>query len=96
MDYLNICQICLFCKKGSHVFKVDLNCFDDETGEVIIDPIKRIHYNFQCAFCLHTSVLDFQLYCPPSCMLYLKDLAKQKKKEMQQLTEQLTSMAFNK
>ena len=77
-------------------FSLDLNCFDDETGEVIIDPIKRIHYNFQCAFCLHTSVLDFQLYCPPSCMLYLKDLAKKKKKEMQQLTEQLTSMAMNK
>ena len=22
MDYLNICQVCCFCKKGSHVFKV--------------------------------------------------------------------------
>ena len=40
MDYLNICQVCCFCKKGSHVFKVDLKCFDDITGEVIIDPIK--------------------------------------------------------
>ena len=67
MDYVNICQLCIFCKKGSHVFKVDLNCFDDQTGKVIIDPIKRIHYNFQCEFC---------------------------KKKMQQLVEQLTSMAF--
>ena len=48
MDYVNICQLCIFCKKGSHVFKVDLNCFDD----------------------------------------------KEKKKKMQQLVEQLTSMAF--
>ena len=94
MDYVNICQLCIFCKKGSHVFKVDLNCFDDKTGKVIIDPIKRIHYNFQCQFCLHTSVLDFQVFCPASCVLQLKDAAKEKKKKMQQLVEQLTSMAF--
>ena len=89
MDYINICQVCLFCKKGSHLYKVHLNIFDDESGEV--DPIKAIDYNFQCAFCLQTSVLDFKQYCPPSCILQLK-----KKKEMQELTEQLTSMVFKK
>ena len=94
MDYVNVCQLCIFCKKGSHLFKVKLNCFDDKTGEVIIDPIKRIHYNFQCRFCLYTSVLDFQVYCPVACILQLKDEAKKKKEKMQQHLEQLTSMAF--
>ena len=87
-------QVCCFCKKGSHVFKVDLKCFDDITGEVIIDLIRAIHFNFQCKFCLHTSVLDFKALCPPSCILHLKHAAKEKKDKMQQLVQQLTSLAF--
>ena len=94
MDYINICQLCLFCKKGNHLYKVHLNCFDDESGEV--DPIKAIHYNFQCAFCHQTTVLDFKHYCPPSCILQLKYEANKRKKEMQELTEQLTSVVFKK
>ena len=94
MEYLNICQVCCFCKKGSHVFKVDLKCFDDITGEVIINPIQAIHSNFQCQFCLHTSVLDFKELCPPSCVLHLKQSLKKKKDKMQQLVQQLTSLAF--
>ena len=94
MDYVNVCQLCIFCKKGSHLFKVDLKCFDDKTGEVIIDPIKMIHYNFQCRFCLVTSILDFQVYCPPACILQLKNEAKEKKEKIRQHLEQLTSIAF--
>ena len=41
MNYINFCQLCVFCKKGSHCFKVGLNCFDDENGELIIDSIKN-------------------------------------------------------
>ena len=94
MDYLNICQVCCFCKKGSHVFKVDLKCFDDITGEVIINPIETIHFSFQCQFCLYTSQLDFKTLCPPSCVLHLKQSVKEKKDKMQQLVQQLTSLAF--
>ena len=94
MDYLNICQVCCFCKKGSHVFKVDLSCFDDLTGEVIINPIQAIHFSFQCRFCLHTSLLDFKTLSPPSCVLHLKQSVKKKKDKMRQLVEQLTSLAF--
>ena len=94
MDYLNICQVCCFCKKGSHVFKVHLNCFDDLTGEVNINPIQTIHFSFKCQFCLHTSPLDFKTLCPPSCVLHLKQSVKEKKDKMQQLVQQLTSLAF--
>ena len=88
MNYINVCQLCYF-KKGSHVYKVQLNCFDDETGQVIIDPIK--HYTFQCKFCFHTSILDFGVSCPPSCVLQLK---KEFKEKMQQFVEQFNSMVF--
>ena len=94
MDYLNVWQVCCFCKKGSHVFKVNLKCFDDVTGEVIINPIQRIHFNFQCQFCLHTLVLDFKAFCPPFYVLHLKHAAKEKKDKTQQLVQQLTSLAF--
>ena len=72
MDYVNICQLCSFCKKGSHVFKVHLNYFDDQTGEVLIDPMGKLFYNFKCTFCSQTSVLDFGLYCPPCHILQIK------------------------
>ena len=84
----------MFCKKGSHLYKVHLNCFDDESGEV--DPSKAIHYNFQCVFCLQTTVLDFKQYCPSFFILQLKHEANEKKKKMEQLTEQLTSLVFKK
>ena len=46
MNYMNICQVCRFCLKGSKVFKVNLRCFDDETGELNINPIEGIHFSF--------------------------------------------------
>ena len=49
---MNICQVCRFCNKGSKVFKVHLHWFDDETGQLNMNPIERIHYSFQCQFCL--------------------------------------------
>ena len=94
MNYINVCQLCWNCKKGSHVYKVELNCFDDESGKVIIDPIKRVHYIFQCQFCFYISILDFEASCPPPCVLQLKKAFKEKKEKMQKLVEQLTTMAF--
>ena len=94
MNYINVSQRCYFCKKGSHVFKVMLDCFDDESGEVIIDSIKTMECSFKCDFCLKTLVLNFKLSCPPSCILQLKDELKENKKKMNQLIEQLTSSIF--
>lgn len=96
MDYVTLCQICRNpdCKKGSKVFKVSLNCFDDQTGELKIDPITRIHFSFQCPFCLHTCLLDFKTLCPPFCMLHLKQALKEKKQKVEQLVNQLTSLVF--
>ena len=64
MDYLNVCQVCCFCKKGSHVFKVDLKCFDDVTGEVIINPIQRIHliFNVNFAYILQYWILKLSVH----------------------------------
>ena len=95
MNYINFCQLCVFCKKGSHCFKVGLNCFDDENGELIIDSIKMMCYNFQCEFCLKISVLDFKGSCPPSCVLQLKNAVKEKKKKMREDLERLTSFVFD-
>ena len=94
MDYLNICQICRFCKKGSQVFKVNLSCFDDLTGELDINPIERVHFSFQCQFCLQMSQLDFKTLCPPFCILHLKQSLKEKKQKVEQLVQQLTSLVF--
>ena len=94
MDYLNICQLCRFCKRGSQVFKVKLSYFNDVTGEVNINPIERIHFSFQCQFCLNISQLDFNTLCPPPRILFLKRSLKEKKEKMQRLVQQLTSLVF--
>ena len=94
MEYLNICQLCRFCKRGSHVFRIKLSYFDDVTGKVNINPIERIHFSFQCQFCQNISLVDFGTLCPPSCVLFLKQSLKEKKEKMQQLVQQLTSLVF--
>ena len=94
MNYFYVCQRCYFCKKGSHVFEVKLDCFDDKSGELIVDSIETMKCSFKCEFCLKTSVLNFQLSCPASCILQLKDELKENKKKMNQFLEQLTSSIF--
>ena len=95
MNYINLCQVCRFCNKGSKVFRVHLNCFDDETGELNMNPIEAIHYCFQCQFCLRTSLLNFELMCPPSSILYIKQRLKEKKEKVQDLVDQLLTLAFD-
>ena len=93
MNYFNVCQLCGFCKKGSHVFQIKLSYFDDVTGKVKISPIETItHYSFQCQFCNRVTMIDFGTVCPPSCALYLKKAVKEKKDKIQQLVQQLISL----
>ena len=92
---MNVCQVCRFCYKGSKVFKVYLRCFDDETGELNINPIETIHFSFQCQFCLHTSVLDFETMCPPHSILYLKKRLQEKKQKMQNLVDKMVTLVFD-
>ena len=94
MNYINVCQVCWNCKKGSHVYKVELDCFDDESGKCILDNIKRVHYIFQCQFCYHVSILNFEASCPPACVLQLKKELREKKQKMQKFVEEFTAMAF--
>ena len=37
-------------------------------------------------------MVDFGTVCPPSCALYLKNAAKEKKEKIQQLVQQLISL----
>ena len=92
---MNVCQVCCFCYKGSKVFKVYLRCFDDETSELNINPIETIHFSFQCQFCLHTSVLDFETMCPPHSILYAKKRLQEKKQKMQNLVEKMVTLVFD-
>ena len=93
MNHFNVCQLCQFCKKGSHVFQVKLIYFDDVTGESKISPIETItHFSFQCQFCRHVSMVDLSTVCPPSCALYLKNAVKDKKQKIEQLVQQLISL----
>ena len=94
MEYLNLCQVCRFCKKGSRVFKVHLSCFNDFTGEVNINPIERIHFSFTCQFCFHITQVDFETMCPPFCILHIKQTVREKKEKMDKLIQQLTSLVF--
>ena len=95
MNYMNICQVCCFCRKGSKVFKVYLRCFDDETGELNINPIESIHFSFQCQFCLQTSLLDFEKMCPPHSILYIKYRLEEKKQKMQNLIDKMLTLVFD-
>lgn len=93
MNHFNVCQLCRFCKKGSHVFQIKLKYFDDVTGEVKISPIETItHYSFQCQFCNNVTMIDFSTVCPPSCALYLKNALEEKKEKIHQLVQQLISL----
>ena len=93
MNHFNVCQLCRFCKKGSHVFQIKLNYFDDVTGEAKISPIETItHFSFQCQFCRHVSMVELNTVGPPSCALYLKNAVKDKKEKIEQLLQQLVSL----
>ena len=93
MNHFNVCQLCRFCKKGSHVFQIKLSYFDDVTGKVNISSIEIMrHFSFQCQFCRAVSMVDFSTVCPPSCALYLKNAVKEKKEKIQQLVQQLISL----
>ena len=93
MDYFNVCQLCRFCKKGSHVFQVKLSYYDDETGKINISPIEMIRkFSFQCQFCQAVSMVDFDTVCTPSCALELKRVVKEKKQKIKQVVQQLISL----
>ena len=93
MDYFNVCQLCRFCKKGSHVFHVKLSCYDDNTGKINISPIEMIRkFSFQRQFCQAVSMVDFDVVCTPCCVLQLKKAAKEKKQRIQQVVQQLISL----
>ena len=94
MDCFNIFQLCQFCKRGSHVFRIKLSQFDDVTGKVNINPIEMIHFSFQCQFCRKTSIVNFGKVCPPSCVLFMKHSVKEKKVKIQELVQQLLSLVF--
>ena len=95
MNYMNICQVCRFCNKGSKVFKVHLHWFDDETGQLNMNPIERIHYSFQCQFCLRTSLLNFESMCPSSSILYIKQRLKEKKEKLPDLVDKMLTLVFD-
>ena len=96
MNFLNVCQLCRSCKKGSHLFQIKLSYYDDITGKINVNPMERISkFSFQCQFCCMVSTVDFDNICTPHCVLQLKEQAKEKKKKIQQIIQQLISLLLD-
>ena len=94
MNSLNVCQLCRFCMKGSHLFQIKLSYYDDVTRKIKnVNSMERISkFSFQCQFCCMVSTVDFENICTPHCVLELKEQAKQKEKKIRQIIQQLMSL----
>ena len=78
MDHFNITQECIYCLKGSKVFRVDLSYYDAQ-GRRIIMPKDMGRFRFICQFCGKETTLDFYRFSHPDLMCYLKHLHNQYK-----------------
>ena len=96
MNFLNVCQLCRFCKKDSHLFEIKLSKYDDVTGKINVNPMELISkYSFQCKFCCMVSTVDFDNVFTPHCILELKEHAKEKRKKIQRIIQQLISLLLD-
>ena len=89
MDHFRFCQLCRNCKKGSKVFKIMLNYYD-ENGKINLNPMERIrNFAFQCQFCCAISVVDFDQVCNASTVIEMKKIEKETKEEIEKLIADL-------
>ena len=87
MDHFNITQECIFCLKGSRVFRVDLSDYD-ANGRRIILAKDMGRFRFICHLCGKETTLDFYRFSHPSLICYLKrlhDQFKETKKTLDKL-----------
>ena len=78
MDHFSITQECLYCMRGSKLFRVNLSCYDD-TGILLIQPNQPSQiepFRFRCQFCHQTTTLDFYRFSHPDLICYLKRINK--------------------
>ena len=89
MDHFRFCQLCRNCKKGSKVFKIMLNYYD-ENGKINLNPMERIrNFAFQCQFCCAVSVVDFDQVFNASTVIEMKKIEKETKEEIEKLIADL-------
>ena len=89
MGHFRFCQLCRNCKKGSKVFKIMLNYYD-ENGKINLNPMERIrNFAFQCQFCCAVSVVDFDQVCNASTVIEMKKIEKETKEEIEKLIADL-------
>ena len=74
MDHFNITQACIYCLRGSRLFRVDLDCYDAEGRLIITGTEKMNRFRFSCQFCYRESSLDFYRFSHPDLICYLKRL----------------------
>ena len=87
MNYFNITQECIYCLRGSKLFRVDLSCYDDN-GRLIIQSNQMERFCFMCPFCGQNTTLDFYRFSHPDLICYLKRLSK-RYEEVRRLLEAL-------
>ena len=74
MDHFNITQACIYCLRGSRLFRVDLDCYD-ENGRLIVVGREMINrFSFTCQFCYKETSLDFYRFSHPELICHLKRL----------------------
>ena len=72
MEPIKITQLCRHCARGTKIFNIDLNCYNDE-GKLMISPQQILQqYSFECEFCRQVSPLDFYRFSHPDMIRYLK------------------------
>lgn len=94
MEPIKITQLCRHCMRGSHVFTIDLNCYNDDGVLTITKQQIMDRFSFQCQFCRQCSPLDFYRFSHPDMIRYLK---KQQKNYsiMRQALDQLYTLFNN-
>lgn len=72
MEPIKITQLCRHCATGTHVFTIDLNCYDDNGVLTINKQQIAALYSFDCEFCRRSTPLDFYRFSHPDMIRYLK------------------------
>ena len=80
MDHFYINQICINCRTGNQMFRVDLSLYDAD-GKLMEGIDAMDNYSFICVFCWRATKLDFYSFSHPSMILHLKHIQRLHKQQ---------------
>lgn len=79
--FLNFTQVCRDCKKNYETFKIDINKWYSETGEVVYISPQELYekFSFSCE-CGCLNILCFKEICSKETIIFLRKHEEERKK----------------